>query len=125
MPLSGTPAAEILPVFMDLGNRLGFYYFYPGAAPVIYMHEFLLVGNDLLRRAVYRRLMEFHESIPPDSWQRGFPFFMYYGDLEPPVSWPQVLPEESVMMLSCFTRSPGSGQVTTWQVRIDKFRLMG
>lgn len=118
---------KIEPVYTDLGNRLGFYSNYPGADPVIYLNSFLMVGIDLLKRTVYRRLLEFHNSIPADSWQRGFPFIKYFGELEPPVSWPELLSAETIMTLGTFTRSPGSErqQITTWRVKVDRFKLIG
>jgi hypothetical protein len=125
---------EIEPVYLDLGNRYGYYSHYPGADPIIYIHEFLLaVGNEFLKRLVYQRLLEFHRSIPPDSWQRGFPFIRYFGELEACEDCPfqfeppqTLLKEEAVMMLSTFTRSAGSElEITAWRVKLNKFRLIG
>jgi hypothetical protein len=129
MPSRTPTLSEIEPVYLDLGNRYGYYSHYPGADPIIYIHEALLAaGNELLKRLVYQRLIEFHRSIPADSWQRGFPFIRYFGELEAcedcPV--PVLLKEEAVMMLSTFTRSPGADmEITTWQVKFNKFRLIG
>jgi hypothetical protein len=142
------------PEFFDYPTGYGAYFNIPPHPPQIHLNRLLLLQNKdcTLLDMVYQALLDYHRSIPLDSFERVRPFIRYYEELQPvEVEAPALprfkhphlhsqargnlyivgramLPEEAVMMLSTFTRSPGSDspRITAWRVKVrNKFRLIG
>jgi hypothetical protein len=115
MPLSSNSLA-ICPA--HLNTTVGIYVIDPG------YDTFIILSTDLdpkTARKVYIRFLEHHLSLPPEY--RLFPMALCYEDL--PDLQPAPLPQEASLMLSTFTRSPGSGLLRVHRTSARRFRVLG
>jgi hypothetical protein len=79
-------------IFTDTGKCFGFYRSRPGFKPYICLNPKLIEFGIDEQFKVYRALLDYHHSIPPDSCRRLFPIMMLYEKLiEGEINDPEVM----------------------------------
>ena len=82
--------ASFGPIYEDVRGSRGFYRIIPGYPAYVCLDTVLLEGNEAVHQFVFKSLLNYHNSIPPDSKFHATGLIRYFEELAPPEAIPSL-----------------------------------